>query len=65
MSTLNEKERKIIEMRYGLNGYNAQYTLQEIGEMFGVSRERVRQIESRALKKLRNPSRAKYLKEFL
>lgn len=65
MSILNEKERKIIEMRYGLNGYNAQYTLQEIGEVFGVSRERVRQIESRALKKLRNPSRAKYLKEFL
>ena len=64
LTTLTERERKILEMRFGLtDGYER--TLEEIGKMYNVTRERIRQIESKALRKLRHPSRAGKLKPFL
>ncbi|RMH54143.1 MAG: RNA polymerase sigma factor RpoD/SigA [Candidatus Hydrogenedentota bacterium] len=53
LSTLNEKERRILQLRFGLNG-SPEHTLEEVGQMMGITRERVRQIESRAFKKLRH-----------
>jgi RNA polymerase primary sigma factor len=53
---ITAREKRIIEMRYGLNG-NSNHTLQQIGNMFGICRERVRQIERKALRKLKHPSR--------
>lgn len=61
LSTLDEREQKVITMRYGL-GNNKPKTLEEIGEAFGLTRERIRQIENQALRKLRNPARANMLK---
>ena len=64
LSTLTDRERVVLEMRYGLdNGYI--HTLEEIGNTFGVSRERIRQIETSALKKLSKPNRRKYLEGLL
>ncbi len=63
LETLDNRERAIIEMRFGLDDGRPK-TLEEIGKTFGVTRERIRQIESKALKKLRHPSRAKKLKDF-
>lgn len=63
LDTLTEKEKEIIILRFGLNG-NATYTLEEIGNMLGVTRERIRQIESKAIRKLRIPSKANKLKDF-
>lgn len=57
---LNERAKQIIEMRYGING-NSKKTLQQIGDMFGVCRERIRQIECKALRKLKHPSRLKMI----
>ena len=63
LQTLNERERKVLEMRFGLNhGY--QHTLEQVGNFFGVTRERIRQIETRALEKLRHPNRSRYLRDF-
>lgn len=62
--TLSPKEEKILRMRYGIEG-SGEYTLQEIGELLGVSRERIRQIESLALEKLRHPSRRKLLESLI
>ena len=62
--TLTERERKVLEMRFGLN--NGQpHTLEQVGEYLCVTRERIRQIESKALRKLRHPNHSKYLKDFL
>lgn len=63
LTCLNPREARIITMRYGLNGGNPM-TLTEVGAKFGVSRERIRQLEMGALKKLRHPSRARRLRPF-
>jgi RNA polymerase primary sigma factor len=55
---LDPRAKQIIEMRFGLNG-NPKKTLQQIGDMFGICRERVRQIERKALRKIKHPSRLK------
>lgn len=66
MSTLTAREKDIISMRFGLGEYEGQtYTLEECGNKFDVNRERIRQIEARALRKLRHPSRLSSLKEFI
>jgi RNA polymerase sigma factor (sigma-70 family) len=62
LSSLTPRERKVIEMKFGI-GYDREYTNGEIGLRFNVKRERIRQIEARALRKLRHPSRAHNLKE--
>ncbi len=63
LNTLGEKERDILMYRYGLVD-GAEYTLEQIGKMFNVTRERIRQIENKAIRKLRHPARSKYLKDF-
>nr|WP_320414697.1 sigma-70 family RNA polymerase sigma factor [Candidatus Hakubella thermalkaliphila] len=64
LDTLNTRERKVIQLRFGLlNGHPR--TLEEVGRKFGVTRERIRQIESKTLSKLRHPSRSQRLKDFL
>ena len=64
LKTLSYREREIIKLRYGLgDGYS--YTLEETGRIFKVTRERIRQIEAKALRKLRHPSRSKRLKSFV
>ncbi len=64
MGTLSPREQKVLEMRFGLSDGTPK-TLEEVGMMFNVTRERVRQIETKALKKLRHPTRARKLKAFL
>jgi len=64
LDTLSEREEKIIKMRFGID-YKEPMTLEEVGYVFGVTRERVRQIEAKALKKLQSPNRCKRLKEFV
>ncbi|HPI99114.1 MAG TPA: RNA polymerase sigma factor RpoD, partial [Synergistales bacterium] len=61
---LSEKERSVLKYRFGL-GEEVPHTLEEVGNIFGVTRERIRQIESKALRKLRHPSRSKKLRDFL
>jgi RNA polymerase primary sigma factor len=64
MKTLNYREREILRLRYGLaDGYA--YTLEEVGKIFSVTRERVRQIESKAVRKLQQPYRARSLASFV
>ena len=64
LKTLTYREREIIRLRYGLaDGYS--YTLEEVGRIFKVTRERVRQIEAKAVAKLQNPVRSRYLEGFL
>ena len=63
LATLDDKEKEIIELRFGLTDGEFK-TLEEVAMKFGISRERVRQIEAKALRKLRHPSRSKMLKEF-
>ena len=64
LDTLAERERKVIELRFGLVDGHPR-TLEEVGKEFGVTRERIRQIESKTLAKLRHPSRSGKLKDFL
>ncbi len=64
LDVLSDRERAVLEMRYGLRD-GRPYTLEEVGQAFGVTRERVRQIESKALRKLRHPGRSRKLKDFL
>lgn len=64
LKTLTEREAKVLELRFGLEDGNT-LTLEEVGQIFGVTRERIRQIEAKALRKLRHPSRSKKLKDFL
>ena len=62
--TLQEREQEVLELRFGLID-GTSHTLEEVGQRFNVTRERIRQIEAKALRKLRHPSRAKKLKDFL
>lgn len=64
LSGLTPRESKVLRMRFGI-GMNSQYTLEEVGKQFNVTRERIRQIEAKALIKLRHPSRSSILKSFL
>ncbi len=64
LSTLSEREEKVLRMRFGI-GAKSDHTLEEVGQDFSVTRERIRQIEAKALRKLRHPSRAKRLKSFV
>ena len=64
LSALSDREAKVLKMRFGLSG-NKMMTLEEVGRKFGVTRERIRQIEAKALRKLKHPSRRKKLQDFL
>ena len=64
LSTLTPREEKVLRLRFGLDDGRAR-TLEEVGEEFKVTRERIRQIEAKALRKIRHPSRSKKLKDFL
>jgi RNA polymerase primary sigma factor len=61
---LTPREEKIIRMRFGLDD-GSEHTLEEVGQSFAVTRERIRQIEAKALRKLRHPSRSQKLRAFL
>ncbi len=65
LATLSPREEKVIKMRFGLGLHGEEHTLEEVGEDFSVTRERIRQIEAKALRKLRHPSRARLLKPFI
>ncbi|MDX6692706.1 MAG: polymerase primary sigma factor, partial [Blastocatellia bacterium] len=65
LATLSPREEKVIKMRYGLGPIGEEHTLEEVGQDFSVTRERIRQIEAKALRKLRHPSRARLLKGFI
>jgi RNA polymerase primary sigma factor len=65
LQTLSPREEKVIRLRFGLDNEGRERTLEEVGEDFQVTRERIRQIEVKALRKLRHPSRARVLKNFI
>ena len=64
LATLTPREERVLRMRFGI-GMNADHTLEEVGKKFAVTRERIRQIEAKALRKLKHPSRSKQLRSFL
>ncbi len=64
LETLTQREAKVLRMRFGI-GMNTDHTLEEVGKQFDVTRERIRQIEAKALRKLRHPSRSEHLRSFL
>jgi RNA polymerase primary sigma factor len=64
LNTLTPREERIIKMRFGLED-GTERTLEEVGQRFGVTRERIRQIEAKALRKLRHPSRSRQLRAFI
>ncbi len=64
LGTLTDREEKVLRLRFGLDDGQCR-TLEEVGQIFGVTRERIRQIEAKALRKLRHPSRSRKLKDFL
>ena len=61
---LTEREAKVLRMRFGID-MNTDHTLEEVGKQFDVTRARIRQIEAKALRKLRHPSRSEHLRSFL
>ena len=64
LSTLSPREARILRMRFGLD-HDRPYTLEEVGQKFGLTRERIRQIEGKALRRLRHPCRARILREYV
>ena len=64
LDTLTPREKKVLELRFGIVDGRTR-TLEEVGKEFNVTRERIRQIEAKALRKLRHPSRSKKLRDFL
>ena len=64
LASLTPREERVLRMRFGV-GMNTDHTLEEVGLQFSVTRERIRQIEAKALRKLKHPSRSKQLKSFL
>ena len=64
LDTLTEREQRVLRLRFGLDDGRPR-TLEEVGRQFQVTRERIRQIEAKALRKLRHPSRSKKLKDYL
>ena len=64
LAVLSERERQVLELRFGLLD-GKDHTLEEVGLFFDVTRERIRQIESKALRKLRHPTRSRHLREYL
>jgi RNA polymerase sigma factor (sigma-70 family) len=64
LDSLNPREAKVLRLRFGID-MPSEYTLEEVGEMFGVTRERIRQIEAKALRKMRHPARSDKLKTLL
>ena len=64
LETLSDREARVLQMRFGI-GDSSNHTLEEVGQDFEVTRERIRQIEAKALRKLRHPSRSKMLKGFI
>ncbi|MBO4819638.1 MAG: sigma-70 family RNA polymerase sigma factor, partial [Firmicutes bacterium] len=64
LATLTEREQEVLRLRFGLDD-GRQRTLEEVGQQFNVTRERIRQIEAKALRKLRHPNRSKRLKDYL
>ena len=64
LAALSERERQVLELRFGLID-GKDHTLEEVSRYFNVTRERIRQIEAKALRKLRHPTRSRFLKEYL
>jgi RNA polymerase primary sigma factor len=64
LQTLSARERRVVELRFGLRDGQTR-TLEEVGREFGITRERIRQIEAKTLSKLRHPSRAQRLRDYL
>ena len=64
LDTLNDREARVLELRFGLEDGRSR-TLEEVGKDFGVTRERIRQIEAKGLRKLKHPSRSRKLRSFL
>ena len=64
LETLTPREEKVLRLRFGLDDGRSR-TLEDVGQEFGVTRERIRQIEAKALRKLRHPSRSRKLKDYL
>ena len=64
LASLTPREERIVRMRFGI-GMNKDHTLEEVGQQFSVTRERIRQIEAKALRKLKHPSRSRILRSFL
>ena len=64
LGSLSARERDVLRLRFGMDD-GRQRTLEEVGQLFGVTRERIRQIEAKALRKLRHPNRSKRLKEYI